>query len=131
MKAAGLEYSGQYGFAPTDMFWKVNHKVVSKAQALKCNDCHSANGRLDWKALGYPGDPRLRSVEEARGRIGSEPGELQQAVKRRILLEAIMYTVGWTIKVNEGTNKQDILRGLEASADDYKGVAGLIRTISA
>ena len=39
-----------------------------------------------------------------------------------------MYTVGWTIKVNEGTNKQDILRGLEASADDYKGVAGLIRT---
>jgi hypothetical protein len=39
-----------------------------------------------------------------------------------------MHTVGWTIKVNEGTNKQDILRGLEGSAGDYKGVAGLIRT---
>ena len=58
MKAAGLEYSGQYGFAPTDMYWKVNHMVVPKAQALKCNDCHSTNGRLDWKALGYGGDPR-------------------------------------------------------------------------
>jgi hypothetical protein len=24
---------------------------------LQCNDCHSAEGRLDWQALGYPGDP--------------------------------------------------------------------------
>ena len=31
MKAAGLTYSGQYGFAPTDMYWKVNHMVVPKA----------------------------------------------------------------------------------------------------
>jgi len=31
MKAAGLVCSGQYGFAPTDMY---------------------------WKALGYAGDPR-------------------------------------------------------------------------
>jgi len=59
MKVAGLNYSGQYAFAPTDMYWKVNHMVVPKAQALKCNDCHSKEGRLAWKALGYPGDPRL------------------------------------------------------------------------
>jgi hypothetical protein len=39
-----------------------------------------------------------------------------------------MHTVEWTINVNEGTNKRDILRGLEASAPDYKGIAGLIRT---
>ncbi len=58
MKAAGLDYSGQYGFAPTDMYWKVNHMVVPKAEALKCNDCHGKDGRLDWKALGYAGDPR-------------------------------------------------------------------------
>ncbi len=58
MKAAGLEYSGQYGFAPTDMYWKVNHMVAPKAEALKCNDCHGKNGRMDWKALGYAGDPR-------------------------------------------------------------------------
>ncbi len=58
MKAAGLDYSGQYGFAPTDMYWKVNHMVVPKTEALKCNDCHGKDGRLDWKALGYAGDPR-------------------------------------------------------------------------
>ncbi len=58
MKLAGLPYSGQYGFAETDMYWKVNHMVVPKAQALTCNDCHGASGRLDWKALDYAGDPR-------------------------------------------------------------------------
>ena len=39
-------------------FGRIPRHMVPKAQALKCNDCHSANGRLDWKALGYPGDPR-------------------------------------------------------------------------
>jgi hypothetical protein len=35
------------------------HEVVPKAQALQCRDCHVASGgRLDWKALGYAGDPR-------------------------------------------------------------------------
>jgi hypothetical protein len=58
MKKAGLQYSGKFGWVETDMYWKVNHMVVPKAQALKCNDCHSASGRMDWKALGYAGDPR-------------------------------------------------------------------------
>jgi len=58
MKAAGLEYSGKYGWVETDMYWKVNHMVVPNEQALKCNDCHGANGRMNWKALGYAGDPR-------------------------------------------------------------------------
>ena len=58
MKLAGLDYSGQFGWVETDMYWKVNHMVVPKEQALKCNDCHGAKGRLDWKALGYDGDPR-------------------------------------------------------------------------
>ena len=58
MQKAGLAYSGKYAFAETDMYWKVNHMVVPKAQALGCNECHGANGRMDWKALGYAGDPR-------------------------------------------------------------------------
>ncbi len=58
MKIAGVPYSGKYGWVETDMHWKVNHMVAPKAQALKCDDCHSANGRLDWAALGYSGDPR-------------------------------------------------------------------------
>jgi octaheme c-type cytochrome (tetrathionate reductase family) len=60
MKVAGLYYSGNFGWVETDMYWKVNHMVVPKAQALKCNDCHQANGRLDWKALGYGSDPRYK-----------------------------------------------------------------------
>ena len=39
-----------------------------------------------------------------------------------------MHTVMWTINVNEGTSRQDMLEGIKASAPDYKGVAGLVRT---
>ena len=30
---------------------------VLTAAAEECLDCHGDNGRLDWKALGYKGDP--------------------------------------------------------------------------
>ncbi|MFZ6030048.1 MAG: tetrathionate reductase family octaheme c-type cytochrome [Chloroflexota bacterium] len=56
----GLAYSGQYGFAETWMYWPTTHMVQPKENALPCNACHTANdepGRLDWQALGYPGDP--------------------------------------------------------------------------
>jgi octaheme c-type cytochrome (tetrathionate reductase family) len=53
----GLDYSGSYGFARTDMYWPVTHMVQPKANALQCDDCHTAGGRMDWEALGYPGDP--------------------------------------------------------------------------
>ncbi len=53
----GLKYSGGFGFAETYMYWPTTHMVQPKENALQCGDCHSDNGRLDWKALGYPGDP--------------------------------------------------------------------------
>ncbi len=56
---AGLNYSGQYGFTETWMYWPTTHMVQPSANALQCNDCHSESGRLDWKALGYPGDPMI------------------------------------------------------------------------
>ncbi len=56
-EAVGLEYSGEYGFAETEMNWLITHMVVPAEQALQCNDCHDENGRLDWLALGYNGDP--------------------------------------------------------------------------
>lgn len=59
MKAAGLLYSGRYGFVQTRMYWQISHMVVPKEQALKCKDCHAKTGRLDWSALGYEDDPRL------------------------------------------------------------------------
>ena len=42
------------------MFWATTHMVQPADQALNCEACHSASGkpgRLDWAALGYPGDP--------------------------------------------------------------------------
>ncbi|MCB0236121.1 MAG: cytochrome C, partial [Anaerolineae bacterium] len=54
---AGLDYSGQFGFTETSMAYPTTHMVQPKENALQCNDCHGENSRLDWQALGYPGDP--------------------------------------------------------------------------
>ena len=56
-EAAGIDYSGEYDFAETDMYWAMTHLVQPKEEALQCTDCHSDNGRMDWEALGYYGDP--------------------------------------------------------------------------
>jgi hypothetical protein len=60
MEASGLPYSGSYGFASTAMYWRLNHMVAPKEQALNCLDCHGDKGRFDWKALGYGVDPLLK-----------------------------------------------------------------------
>ena len=39
------------------MNWLITHMVSPVEQALQCNDCHGEEGRLDWRALGYNGDP--------------------------------------------------------------------------
>ncbi|MCB0038816.1 MAG: hypothetical protein KDE23_03990 [Caldilinea sp.] len=56
-EANGLEFSGEYGFAETWMYWPTTHMVQPKENALQCEDCHADNGLMDWEALGYPGDP--------------------------------------------------------------------------
>jgi octaheme c-type cytochrome (tetrathionate reductase family) len=56
-EAAGMEYSGEYGWADTDMYWSLTHLVAPKEEALQCVDCHGEDGRMDWEALGYYGDP--------------------------------------------------------------------------
>jgi hypothetical protein len=58
MKANGLEYSGEYGFAPTSTYWPINHQVAPVKEALRCNDCHGAKGRINWHHLGYEADPK-------------------------------------------------------------------------
>ena len=63
----GLDYSGEYGFAETSMYWPQAHMVSPKTEALQCKACHSEGGRMDWQALGYPGDPiKWGSRERAR-----------------------------------------------------------------
>ncbi|MFP3912992.1 MAG: hypothetical protein ACLFUT_13035 [Desulfobacteraceae bacterium] len=48
-----------YGFINTTMHWRVNHGVGPKSQALSCTHCHSPDRVMDFKALGYSGDPAL------------------------------------------------------------------------
>ncbi len=55
--AAGLPFSGEFGFVETDMHWNLNHMVAPRGRSLQCTDCHGEDGRMDWRALGYPGDP--------------------------------------------------------------------------
>jgi octaheme c-type cytochrome (tetrathionate reductase family) len=53
--AAGLAYSGEYEFVSTAMYMSANHGVAPADQALSCDSCH--DGGIDFKALGYTGDP--------------------------------------------------------------------------
>jgi len=70
---SGLLYSGSYDFAPTEMYFPLSHMVTSPEEALQCRDCHGERGRLDWVALGYPGDPL------GRPRIEHDPVYLTDA----------------------------------------------------
>lgn len=53
----GLDYSGSYDFAETEMYWTTTHMVPPAKDALTCDHCHGPEGRMDWEALGYYGDP--------------------------------------------------------------------------
>jgi len=59
MAHAGVEYSGQYDWVETTMYIPINHGVVPKEMALGCDDCH--NGGIDFRSLGYVGDPKFES----------------------------------------------------------------------
>jgi octaheme c-type cytochrome (tetrathionate reductase family) len=53
MAYAEADFSGDLGWVDTEMFWVQNHMVAPVDQALTCSDCHTAEGRLDFQALGY------------------------------------------------------------------------------
>jgi len=63
----GQPYSGQLGFAPTEMYWPLSHMVQTKERTLQCQDCHGENGRMDWDALGYSGDPATHGGRAQQG----------------------------------------------------------------
>jgi octaheme c-type cytochrome (tetrathionate reductase family) len=56
----GLNYSGQYGWVETAMYWPLSHMVQTKEKALQCVECHGDRGVMNWRALGYEGDPAYR-----------------------------------------------------------------------
>lgn len=70
-EASGVPYSGERTFVATEMWWPQEHMVAPKADALRCIDCHGEGGRMDWKALGYPGDP---AVSGGRDQVGATGG---------------------------------------------------------
>jgi len=63
VKAGAKNYRGRdvpdadIGWIDTERYMGLFHEVQPKAKALACNDCHMGGKRLDWKALGYKGDP--------------------------------------------------------------------------
>jgi len=71
MKQINLEFSGNVSFLETEMYWPINHMVMSSDNALKCTSCHGKGGKniLDWKALGYSGDPIKKGTREKNGLI--------------------------------------------------------------
>ena len=66
MKESGLPFSGEYGFAPTEMYWRINHMVAPAKKAVGCLDCHGDNGRMDWQVLGYKGDPMQEKLASSK-----------------------------------------------------------------
>ncbi|SMH56461.1 tetrathionate reductase family octaheme c-type cytochrome [Maritimibacter sp. HL-12] len=46
MKAAGSEYSGEFGFVDTHMYWPITHMVAPASDALDCVACHAEDSRL-------------------------------------------------------------------------------------
>jgi len=47
MDYAGADYSGEYGFIETRMYWPITHMVAPAKEALACNSCHTrGNGIL-------------------------------------------------------------------------------------
>ncbi|SOB97925.1 octaheme c-type cytochrome (tetrathionate reductase family) [Rhodobacter sp. JA431] len=46
MDYVGLEYSGNYDFVDTYMYWPIAHQVAPKEDALDCAACHAENGRM-------------------------------------------------------------------------------------
>ena len=60
MEHVGVEYSGEYGFVDTHMYWPITHMVAPKEDALKCAECHARDGRLANLAGFYmPGRDRF------------------------------------------------------------------------
>jgi len=53
----GLDFSGDFDFAETWMYWPVTHMVQPARDALSCDHCHGPERRMDWESLGYYGDP--------------------------------------------------------------------------
>ncbi|ARE38392.1 Octaheme tetrathionate reductase [Rhodovulum sp. P5] len=69
MKAAGKEYSGEYGFVDTYMYWPITHMVAPADKALECQECHADGGRLANLAGFYMPGSQPKSVGAILGML--------------------------------------------------------------
>ena len=66
MRSVGQEFSGELGFAATQMSWPITHMVAPKEDALRCGQCHSRDGRLkDIDGVYLPGRDRVAALDTA------------------------------------------------------------------
>jgi len=52
----------------TKRYMGLFHGVQPASRALGCLECHGESGRMNWRALGYAGDPLMRGRGAGRGR---------------------------------------------------------------
>ncbi|WP_210401998.1 tetrathionate reductase family octaheme c-type cytochrome [Thioclava sp. F36-6] len=56
MDYAGVEYSGEFDFVHTYMYWPITHMVAPADDALQCESCHTQGGRMaDLAGIYVPG----------------------------------------------------------------------------
>jgi hypothetical protein len=58
--------NARYSWVDTSRYMGIYHGVEPASKALQCLDCHAPAGRMDWKALGYGGDPLLELMKAHR-----------------------------------------------------------------
>jgi len=73
-ESTGLEFSGEFDFVETAMYWPLSHMVQAKEQTLQCIDCHGDRGVMDWQAMGFDGDPAFRGDRRRMELIRNERG---------------------------------------------------------
>lgn len=63
-KIRGQEFSGEFDFIDTEFFYPSTHMVAPKEDALKCAECHNANGRLkDVAGVYMPAQKHFEWIE--------------------------------------------------------------------
>ncbi len=64
MKQFDIPYSGEFGFIDTYSYWPINHMVAPEEGALKCDSCHSKEGRLKGiKGVYMPGSGEYKWMD--------------------------------------------------------------------
>lgn len=63
--------NASYTWADTTRYMGIFHGVRPAKQALGCLDCHGPKGRMDWKTLGYAGDPLDAAIAPPRPAAGA------------------------------------------------------------